>query len=90
MVADTTAVPGHLADLGSGLIRRLAETAGDGVPAGAFGRFATPERSPAFFDPPSAWPAQAHAVDRTAARRRGKAGQDPATGRPDPAGGVRR
>ncbi|WP_327105953.1 hypothetical protein [Nonomuraea glycinis] len=62
VVADTTAVPGHLADLGSGLIRRLAETAGDGVPAGAFGRFATPERSPAFFDPPSAWPARAHAV----------------------------
>ncbi|MEV5887865.1 hypothetical protein [Nonomuraea fuscirosea] len=62
VVADTTAVFDQLADLGTGLICRLAETAGDGVPVAAFGRFATPERSPAFFDPPPAWPAQAHAV----------------------------
>ncbi|MEO3797008.1 hypothetical protein ABGB14_42985 [Nonomuraea sp. B10E15] len=62
VVADATAEQDQLADLGAGLICRLAETAGDGVPVAAFGRFTTPERSPAFFDPPPAWPARAHAV----------------------------
>ncbi|MEO3802131.1 hypothetical protein [Nonomuraea sp. B1E8] len=62
VVADATAVQDQLAGLGTGLICRLAETAGDGVPVAAFGRLTTPERSPAFFDPPPAWPARAHAV----------------------------
>ncbi|MFI9848243.1 hypothetical protein ACIHFD_65320 [Nonomuraea sp. NPDC051941] len=62
LVADATAVPDQLADLGTGLICRLAEAAGSGVPVAAFGRFATAERAPVFFDPPSSWPAPAHAV----------------------------